>query len=79
MGVISGYVTRRDGSPYSGVRVCASVPGFGGGVTQEVRTDGQGHFILRWTSSSGSVETVYVNGQAVDHNVSSGSTRYYQA
>ncbi|MHB9133755.1 MAG: DUF6795 domain-containing protein [Armatimonadota bacterium] len=43
----------KNGSPVSGARVSASVGGlFDGSVTDEVRTDTQGRFMLQWRSNS---------------------------
>lgn len=72
MGVCSGIVTRRDGSPARGVRVRGEVRGLSGGMTASTTTDRDGRFVLEWSSSDG-LATLYVDGRSVERNVRNGA------
>ena len=72
MSVISGVVTRPNGTPVSGATVSAAVGGLLGGVTDRVSTDSSGRFLLTY-SHAGAADIVYCNGQEAARNVASGT------
>ena len=77
MGVISGIVTYSNGQPSTMSWVSASVGGiFSGGVTDRVRTDSNGRFMLTW-SGDGSANVVYCDGREVAKNVPSGTNNLH--
>jgi hypothetical protein len=77
VGVLSGIVTYANGQPSTMSYVSAAVGGLAGGVTQRVRTDSQGRFVLTWSANCGA-SAVYVDGREVDRNVPNGAQRHYQ-
>lgn len=79
MGVISGIVTYANGQPSSMSYVSAAVGGtFSGGVTERIKTDSNGRFLLTW-SGDGPASIVYLDGQEVARNVASGTnTLHFQ-
>lgn len=73
MGVISGIVTYANGQPSTMSYVSAAVGGtFSSGVTNRVKTDSNGRFMLTW-SGDGPANVVYLDGQEVAKNVPSGT------
>lgn len=77
MGVISGIVTYSNGQPSTMSWVSASVGGvFSGGVTDRVKTDSNGRFMLTW-SGDGPAHVVYCDGREVAKNVSSGTNNLH--
>ena len=73
MGVISGIVTYQNGQPSTMSYISASVGGtFSSGVTDRVRTDSNGRFMLTW-GDDGPAHEVYLDGQVVARNVPSGT------
>ena len=49
--------------PYEYASVSASVSGFFGGMTSEVRTDDRGIAIIEWSSDK-DLDTIFVSGQS---------------
>lgn len=76
MGVISGIVTYPNGQPSTMSYVSAAVGGLTGGVTQRVRTDSQGRFLLTWTGDCGA-DVVYCDGTEVARNVRNGTNNLH--
>jgi hypothetical protein len=73
MGVISGIVTYSNGQPSTMSYISAAVGGvFSGGVTDRVKTDSDGRFVLTW-SGDGPANVVYLDGQEVAKNVANGT------
>ena len=77
MPVCSGIVTHSDGSAARGVRVCGSVGGFFGGMTETVYTDRDGRFVLQWDTDSG-LDKLYVDGRCVERGVRKGARVHAQ-
>jgi hypothetical protein len=74
MGVISGIVTYSNGQPSSSSYISASVGGtFTDGITERVKTDANGRFVLTWSGDS-RANVVYLDGQEVAKDVPSGTS-----
>jgi hypothetical protein len=76
MGVISGMVTYRNGQASTMSYVSAAVGGMLGGVTNKVKSDSQGRFMLTW-SGDGQADIVYCDGREVARNVRSGTNNLH--
>ncbi len=77
MGVISGVVTYPNGQPSTMSYVSAHVGGaFGGGMTEKVKTDLQGRFMLTWTGD-GPANVVYCDEREVARNIRSGTNNLH--
>lgn len=76
MGVISGIVTYDNGQPSGMSYVSAAVGGWTGGVTQRVRTDTRGRFMLSWNADCGA-DVVYCDGREVARNVGNGTNNLH--
>ena len=71
-GDISGVVKhKKSGSPASGVKISGLTAGTLGGMTESVRTDDKGKFVLSWKSSGG-LAKIYANGKTVAKDVKDG-------
>lgn len=70
MGVCSGIVTHKDGSPARDVRVTGSVSS--GGMTDPVRTDRDGKFVLEWRGCSG-LSKLFADGKLCERDVRNGT------
>lgn len=72
MGVISGMVTYSNGQPCTTASVSAYFSGLSGGVSNKVRTDSQGRFMLTYTGDQ-PADIIYCDGQEAARNVRSGT------
>ena len=72
MGVISGIVTYANGQPSTMSYVSAYFSGLSGGVTDKVRTDSQGRFMLTYSGDQ-AADIVYCDGREAAKNVRSGT------
>ncbi len=79
MGAVNVIVTFASGSGKKGARVQGEVGGFLGGMTAETRTDSDGHAVVTWTSSTGSLVALYVDGRKHAGTFRSGQTYAFPA
>lgn len=75
MGVCSGTVTRRDGSPARDVKVIGNVSG--SGMTNHVYTDRSGKFVLEWRGDSG-LSKIFADGKCCERDVRNGAKVHLQ-
>lgn len=79
MGNLNVYVTSSSGRGKKGIKVTGEVTGIFGGLTKSVRTDTNGHAILQWSSSTGSLGAIYVDGKKYSGKYTSGSSYSFQS
>lgn len=63
MGALTVIVTYASGRGRRGVRVVGSTAGLLGGMTGEVRTDGDGRAVVTWASNTGTLDALYLDGR----------------
>lgn len=76
MGVISGVVTYSNGQPSTMSYVSAYFSGLSGGVTEKVKTDSQGRFMLTFSGDQ-VADIVYCDGRESARNVRSGTNNLH--
>lgn len=79
MGALTAIVTYRSGRGRKGVRVVGATGGLLGGMTAATRSDVDGRAVVTWSSATGTLAALYVDGRKHKGPFRSGGTYVFPA